>query len=642
MRDFFARQEQARRSTLLLIVYFALAVLLIILGVYLAARSLYLYTSTSHFQQPGAQAVWWDLRWFAWTAGSTAAIIFAGSSYQISQLRRGGRRLAELLDARKLAGNSSEPHERRLLNIVEEMAIASGMPVPEVFVMDRERGINAFAAGAGGDGMLCVTKGALELLGRDEQQGVVAHEFSHLLNGDSRINLQLIGWLYGILLLHQIGAGLLRGLGRSRDSRGKAPVLALGLILWVIGYLGYVCGQLIKSAISRQREHLADASAVQFTRNPLGLAGALKKIGGLEQGSLLRHPQAELASHMYFGEGVKSAWWNAFASHPPLMERIRLLDPVFDGRYPAVTPLPAPPPSQGYVQQPRRAETATRTFSGAAVMTLLSQVGRPQAEHAERARQLLAALPDELLTAAREPASAGPLLQALLIDRNPELRERQLHLLKDDTTGYQQVVTLLQHLDGLDEQLRLPLVDLALPALRSLSPRQYHALRNSLKALSEADGRISLFEYALEQLLRQRLDQQFTRQRRPVIQYYAVRGVRQAATVVLSLLAHVGQTGAEQAARAFAHGARVLSEPRLQLALLPQQECNRRQLDQALAKLTQTSPALRRKLLAASLETLSYDGRIALAEIELFRALAAALDCPVPPWLTTAAKDTTG
>jgi len=634
MRDFFARQQQARRSTLLLISYFIAAVILIVLGVYFSTRGIYLYASTSAYEYQAPPIHWWDLRWFSWTAGSTAAIILAGTTYQIGQLRRGGRRLAELLDARKLASNSSELYERRLLNIVEEMAIASGIPVPEVFVMDRERGINAFAAGSGvGDGIVCVTKGALELLDREELQGVVAHEFSHLLNGDSLINLRLIGWLYGILLLHQIGASLLRGIADTESGRGKGPLVAVGLILWIIGYLGYVCGQLIKSAISRQREHLADASAVQFTRNPLGLAGALKKIGGLELGSRLRHPMANLASHMYFGEGVKSAWWDAFATHPPLDERIRLLDPVFDGRYPEVKPLPAPEPHPGYVQKPRAVIVENPVFSGTAVLALLAQVGQPQAAHAARARELLAALPEDLRDAARDPADAVCLLQALLIDRDPELRARQLGMLDGDAAGRDRVAGLLERLDGMDEGLRLPLVDLALPALRALSPPQYRSLRRRLGELSRADGRLSLFEYALEQLLRQSLDRQFGKPAKTVIQYYAVRGVRHEAAVMLSLLARIGHDNEQSANRAFAHGARVLSEPKLQLQLLPAADCRRRDLDAALGKLRQTSPPLRRKLLAACLETLGWDDRVTRDEIELFRALAAALEVPVPPWL---------
>jgi len=636
MNDFFSRQDRARRGTVLLLCYFGLAVLLIILSVYLAARGLLLYTSTEYLR-PGTSGNWWDPEWFLWTAGSTAAIIFAGAWYQIGQLRQGGRRLAEILDARRIPPGSTDLRERQLLNIVEEMAIAAGMPVPEVYVMDRERGINAFAAGLTvNDGIVCVTRGALELLNRQELQGVVAHEFSHLLNGDALINLRLIGWLYGILLLNQVGAGLLRGLAHGRGGKGKGPFVALGLILWILGSVGYLCGQLIKCAVSRQREQLADASAVQFTRNPLGLAGALKKIGGLDLGSRLRHPQAALASHMYFGAGLKQPWLRALATHPPLETRILLLDPTFDGRYPEVPPLPAPEPQQGYVQRPKVTSFGT-VLSGAAIMALLEQVGTLEEAHLAKARELLQAIPLPLKTATEEPFSASALLCSLLLDDDEEIRRRQLQLLERATEPdlQQAVAELHPQVAVVDAETRLLLVDLSLPAMRVLSASQYRNCRGVLKGLIDADRKISLFEYALQYMVIRVLDRQFLAGRRtPVVQIYAMRGIRQEAAIVLSLLAHVGHEDSARIHSSFHQGAKVLAEPGLQLELLEQQDCSRKKLDRALRRLEQTSPQLKRKLLAASLQCLAADGEIRAAELQLFRALAASLECPVPSWMS--------
>jgi Zn-dependent protease with chaperone function len=636
MNDFFARQDQARRSTTLLIGYFCLAVILIILAVYLAARGLLLYSSTEYLR-PGSRLSWWDLEWFLWTSGSTAAMIFAGTWYQIGQLRQGGRRIAELLDARRIASGSTDLHERQLLNVVEEMAIAAGMPVPEVYVMDRERGINAFASGFSiNDGSVCVTRGALELLNREELQGVIAHEFSHLLNGDTLINLRLIGWLHGILLLNQVGGSLLRGLSHGRRNKGSGPLLALGLALWLLGYLGYLFGQLIKSAISRQREQLADASAVQFTRNPLGLAGALKKIGGLDQGSQLRHPQAALASHMYFGAGLKESWLSAFATHPPLEERIRLLDPAFDGRFPEVTPLTAPEPQQGYVQRPKINSTAS-ALSGAAVMTLLERVGTLEETQVRRAQQLLQSLPQALKTATQNPLEASGLLYSLLLNDRNEILVHQLQQLEQaiDASLLERVQSLRAQLTNVTPELRLLLVDLLLPALRSLSKEQYRQLRRLVKLLSAADQQISLFEYFIQQLVIRTLDRQFRiGKTRRIVQIYAMRGVEREASLVLSLLAHIGHTDPESVQLGFQRGARVLAEPGVLIKLLEIKDCTRLQLDQAMVRLEEISPQLKRKLLAGCLECLVADGEIKAAELELFRALAAALDCPVPPWMT--------
>jgi Zn-dependent protease with chaperone function len=636
MLDFFARQDQARRSTTLLIGYFCLAVVLIVLAVYLAARGILLYASTESLRSDSPVG-WWDLEWFLWIAGSTAAIILAGTLYQIGQLRQGGRRIAEILDARRVPGGSSDLRERQLLNIVEEMALAAGMPVPEVYVMDRERGINAFAAGFSvNDGIVCVTRGALELLTRDELQGVIAHEFSHLLNGDTLINLRLIGWLHGILLLNQVGSGLLRGLRYGRRGKGAGPFLAIGLALWLLGYLGYLCGQLIKSAVSRQREHLADASAVQYTRNPLGLAGALKKIGGLEQGSLLRHPQAALASHMYFGNGLKESWLDAFATHPSLEERIRRLDPAFNGRFPEVTPLPTPEPQSGYVQRPKTGLTEA-TLSGAAVMALLERVGTLEEAQVARARQLLQTIPPQLKSATVDPLEAAGLLCALLLDSREDIFALQLQQLQQESGAklLDNVRALHSQLSAATPEMRLPLVDLLLPALRALSKHQYQQLRRQVKLLSDADQKISLFEYVIQQLVIRSLDRQFRfGSSRRIVQIYAMRGVEQEASLILSLLAHVGHDDPAAVRDSYQSGAKVLAEPGVKFDLLELHDCSRKQLDRALTKLEQCSPQLKRKLLAGCLECLVADGEIKADELELFRALAAALDCPVPPWMT--------
>lgn len=634
MNDFFARQDQARRSTTLLIGYFCLAVVLIILAVYLAARGILLYASTESVRA-GSPVSWWDLEWFLWTAGSTAALILAGTLYQIGQLHQGGRRIAEILDARRVPGGSSDLRERQLLNIVEEMAIAAGMPVPEVYVMDRERGINAFAAGFSvNDGIVCVTRGTLELLTRAELQGVIAHEFSHLLNGDTLINLRLIGWLHGILLLNQVGGGLLRGLRFSRRGKGAGPFLAIGLALWLLGSLGYLCGQLIKSAVSRQREHLADASAVQFTRNPLGLAGALKKIGGLDQGSQLLHPQAALASHMYFGNGLKESWLDAFATHPSLEERIRLLDPAFDGRFPEVTPLPVPQPQTGYVQRPKTGRTGA-ALSGAAVMALLERVGTLEEAQVVRARQLLNSIPPQLKSATENPLEAAGLLYALLLDSREEIHERQLQQLRQESGAMllDNVKILHPQLSAMTPEMRLPLIDLLLPALRALSKDQYQQLRRQIKLLIAADRKISLFEFTIQQLVIRTLDRQFFGRKQAIIQIYAMRGIEREASLVLSLLAAVGHDDPELLQSSFDRGAKILTEPGLQLVRLEQNDCSRKQFELALRKLAQISPQLKRKILAGCLQCLAADGVISSAELELFRSLAAGLDCPVPSWM---------
>jgi Zn-dependent protease with chaperone function len=323
--DFFQRQDTARRNTKWLLLYYPIAVLLIIASVYVV---LAFALSRDSLWNPGL---------FTVAAAGTLLLIACASLLKISQLRGGGGTVAMMLGGTRVDPNTTDVDERKLLNVVEEMAIASGTRVPEVWLLRKEPGINAFAAGHDiNDAAITVTNGAMRLLSRDELQGVIAHEFSHISHGDVRLNTRVLGLLYGILVIALVGRVLMRTRGR------KNPLPLAGLALFVVGWVGLFFGRIIKSAVARQREYLADSSAVQFTRNPLGLAGALKKIGGLAQGSVMRAPKAEEASHFFFANGLSGFWAELMSTHPPLDKRIRLLDPTFDGKYPIVTGDAAP------------------------------------------------------------------------------------------------------------------------------------------------------------------------------------------------------------------------------------------------------------------------------------------------------------
>jgi hypothetical protein len=399
-----------------------------------------------------------------------------------------------------------------------------------------------------------------------------------------------------------------------------------------VGYVGYFLGRLIQSAVSRQRELLGDAAAVQFTRNPLGLAGALKKVGGLAEGARLDHPRAAELCHMYFGNGLPEAWLRALDSHPPLAQRILRLDPAFDGVLPVVRGLEAPqaplPP-----RRQRPAEAAT-VVSGAEVAALLESVGAPLREHAELVRRLLAELPATLRQAARDPDGAAALVCALLLDRDPAVRTAQEAALAGPraAAALAAVRPLASSLVGLDPRARLLLADLALPALRRLDADLYRLLKQTAARLTEADGRVSPFELALRHLLLRHLEPHFSGRPEKVAQIYAIRGVERPCSVVLSALARAGHPDEAQARLGFARGELVLHEPRAEFAFLAAADCGPAAFDRALAALDGASPPIKRRLLAACLECLAHDGRVTPAEVELFRAVADALGCPVPPW----------
>ena len=298
--DFFARQDQSRKQSLYLTFLFVLAVLFVAVAVYVAVQ-LAFHLSMGKPDTYRNGLTWFDFEMFMLVTFVTLAIITLGSLFKMFQLRKGGSYVAENLGGRRVMHLSADKDEKRLLNVVEEMAIASGVPVPQVYIMQEETGINAFAAGyTPGDAAIAVTRGCLSTLNREQLQGVIAHEFSHILNGDMRLNIRLIGFLYGIMVIAIVGRGLLRGSGRSRNKKGGGQTILLALALMVIGYVGQIFGRMIQSAVSRQREFLADASAVQFTRNPGGIAGALKIIGGFNNGSSIVSPNAHEASHLFF------------------------------------------------------------------------------------------------------------------------------------------------------------------------------------------------------------------------------------------------------------------------------------------------------------------------------------------------------
>ena len=641
--DFFQRQSDARRNTKWLIVMFTLAVIGIV-GTTMFATAL----ATGAMQQRASyQRGRLEPQTFPWEATlmsgvAALGLIAGGSLFKIAQLSGGGTVVAERLGGQRVYPNTTDLTERRLLNVVEEMALASGVPVPAVFLLQDEMGINAFAAGhTPSDCVIGVTRGCAQQLTRDQLQGVIAHEFSHILNGDMRLDLRLMGVLYGILLMGLTGRELLRwaayGGGRSSTSRrdsGGIYLLAIGLTFMVVGFLGMLFGNLIKAAVSRQREFLADASAVQFTRNPGGIAGALKRIGAAVFGSKLISPRAAEASHMYFAEGVASL----FATHPPVDERIRRIDPDWDGKYP-----PALPTDAVARVESENAEGFIEGMAGAAAVDVYDRpVPLPTVQHAARqvasptdvhrtyVQQLLASIPRSLIDAAHEPYGARALIFALLLDKNADVRAAQLSALQEtaDSNVFELTLKLVKAVNQLDVRARLPLIDMALPALRALSVSQYNEFIKCYLALVDADRRISLFEWTLHHVLLRHLRPQFEAVRAPQIVYYGLQQLGEQCSVLLSALARASHHDDEAA---FEAGARQIPEanPRL----LPKEACGLNALDHAMRDLAQVAPKLRARLVGACASCICADEDINVTECELLRAICDMLDCPMPPLL---------
>ena len=636
---FFENQDAARRNTKWLVFLFCLAVVAIAALIYALAVVL------TGMQQPDASGreveivlQWWQPDLLVAIGLATLAVVAAGSLYKIAQLRGGGSVVAESLGGTLIGSDTPDPDERRLLNVVEEMAIASGTPIPPVYLLRDEPGINAFAAGfTPGDAVIGVTRGCVQQMSRDELQGVIAHEFSHILSGDMSLNIRLMGTIHGILMIGIIGYFLLRssmfaGRGRRGGRDNNAMVmLGAGLGLMIIGFLGTLFGNLIKASVSRQREFLADASAVQFTRNPAGIAGALKRILGFDDGSILESPNAPESSHLFFSQGLRGGLQMLFATHPPLDERIRRLDPSFEGRQVSKGRKVEAHAAAPHARSP--AAAAATGFAAAPEGSALDQAGEPTVAHLDYAAALVRGLPPAVKAAVHEAYSARAVIYALLLDRDPEPRKRQLEqLARFGEAGIDRETRgLLREIEDLDLRARLPLVDMALPALRTLSPSQYQMFKTNVGALIEADEKIDLFEWTLQRVLLAHLRPHFERVPPPRVRYSSLAKLTPQCSVLLSTLARVGSRSEAELRAAFEQGASSLLG--IEPTLLPPDRCSFSALDAALERLAQASPSCVQQLLTACAACIAADRKVTQAEGELLRAIADSLACPMPPLL---------
>lgn len=627
--DFFEHQDDARRKTSALLVYFFLAVALIVCGVYSVTAGILFLGGEYAAKGKGTNQIldsFWDTELFIWTAGATLLIIFSGAIFRIWQLRAGGESVAQMLGARLVPTDTYDNDERRLLNVVEEMAIASGIPVPPVYMLEDEPGINAFAAGFSLDNaVIGVTQGCVSRLSRDELQGVIAHEFSHILNGDMRLNIKLAGFLNGILLIALIGYGIFRVAvesstrrrhyrrGRSRGEGGLFVIMVFGGLLMAVGYIGVFFAKLIQSAVSRQREFLADASAVQFTRNPDGISGALKKIGGLVAGSKVHAANAKAVSHMFFGNALTKSWFGFMATHPPLEERIQRIDPSFEGEFDeSGAVVERDPSSSGFVG---------------------GGVGAPTVESIKKTVDILNTLPAAVQTAKRDPAGALALIYGLLVDsRDRETRETQIAMLASEAPDgiAAEVTRLLPDIDKLSPEARLPLLDAVMPALQVMSEPQAKMVLSTVRNLIEADNEITLFEYAAHKLVEKRLSAKFSGGGDSKLGGFCFSELKDECEIALSALARFGADDENEARRVYALGAAKLSGSIGARGLLPVDNCGLREFDQALNKLTLAIPNVKRKFLDAAASCVLADRQVTIEESQLLRVTFAMLDCPLP------------
>ncbi|MBD2461084.1 M48 family metallopeptidase [Oscillatoria sp. FACHB-1407] len=640
--SFFEHQDRARRNTQQLVGLFILSLICVVLCIYGAALIAFGVT--------GSSVTVWQPELFFWTAVLTTGVVGLGSWYKAGLLKAGGKVIAKDLGGKLLVPEMANPAEQQLLNVVEEMAIAANMPVPPVYVLDQEYGINAFAAGhTPKDAVIGITRGAIEELTRDELQGVIGHEFSHILNGDMRLNLKLVGLLHGLLLIYILGRILFRWnrLG-SRNEKGF-NFAWFGLALIVIGSIGMLCGRIIKAAVSRQREFLADASAVQFTRNPAGIAEALRKIANYRHSSLVHSPYAEANSHLFFGTALRFNFLgDIFATHPPLTQRIGRLE-KYGGQYRSQ-------PSRPTASSTAKAQPSSGVTSGAGsnelVMGLAAGIAQPTqsipsgaiapevsgsrgstSAATDNVPAWLAQVPGSIRAGLRDPAGATAIALALALDfEDSALNELQTTWLKQAESAdvVEEVLECHQAIANIDPRLRFALLDETVPALRQGSGSQCQQLFKTLTGLAKVDGRWSWSEYALYLILGYRLSKP-----KPTDESYStLKPIWSECLLVLSALAQVGQPKPEDTMYAFKAGVyRLPGAGQNPLPELPP-ACNMGELKKSLDRLATASPKLKQAIIEACAYMVLLDNDVTLHEAELMRAIAVALDCALPSFLS--------
>lgn len=622
--NFFAHQDRARSTTRKLVIFFLFAVLTLIIITSLLVFFLLGFSEGSQGQAKFSSAAL-SSEVFLSVSLAVIAVVALGSLFRMAQLRGGGKVVAESMGGRLLNTGSLDANERKILNVVEEMAMASGTPVPPVYLME-DTAINAFAAGyKPQDAVIGITRGCIEQLDRDELQGVIAHEFSHIFNGDMRLNIRLMGLLYGIMVIGLIGYYILRGSVYRRQSyrsnRKGGGIAVLGIGLVVIGYGGTFFGNMIKAAVSRQREFLADASAVQYTRNPDGIAGALKKIGGFRDGSFIRSTDASEISHMLFSQGLKAGFTGLFATHPPLAERIKRIDPSWRGNFNEERPVKS---------ASRHSEQLAGFAASAAGKSAIDSIGEPSSEHIKLAVKNLDSLPAAVIEDAHSTFGACMLVYCLLFElAEQDTQTKQLQILEDGLNAKQfaSFRAISKRASWVSRDMYLSLIDMCLPSLKQLSPSQYCNFMSLLGQLMVADDNISIFEWCIFKILRYSLAENTPQERMVDLQHcgWACEGL-------LSILAGIGHETLETAEPAFR---KAVSELGIDKALTFRSDFDSRTaaLEKATDYLKNLKPLQKPRLLKAMASCIISDGMVKVEEAELLRAVGALLDCPIPPML---------
>lgn len=626
--NFYKAQDIAKRKTRYLILLFSVVLFLLIVFSSVVLIFIFAFSTSQASFSSVLSSLFSDEYRPIFYAASVFIIggALLSSFSKNKQLSKGGSVIAASMGGIKLAFNTKSLNERKLLNVVEEMAIASGMPVPDVFILKSEKGINAFAAGnEPSDAAIGVTQGCIEKLTRQQLQGVIGHEFSHILNGDMRLNSHIILFTHGVGFIGDLGRILVHS-RRVSVKGNRVGVKLAGGVLLILGWLGSVSGRIIQAGVSRQREFLADASSVQFTRDPSAIAGALKVIGGEKASSIIKNKIAKEIAHMFFGEGFKNPFSLLFNTHPPIEKRILSVEPEWDGEF-----------LESVLNENLSYSFTTGTPVKQSTMIVLPMALQILSRAGVNVDKLTVSNQDklnQLILKTREPFDAMILVIAVLIYKEQIstafLKNLSLNFEKLKTEKLlemvNQQVTLLSNV-GLSNYL--PLIELAMPSLKMLSLNQYLPLKSLLKSIMAKDGKETVFEKSIYQLVIHYLDKHFGLLESARVRYYFANQIAAEVQVVLSVVLYFGSEKLENKKYLFEKSLTDLGILRGSLKLIEAASAEKR-FDEAMDKLAYCSKSLKLKLVETFAFCVEHDAEVNQVEMELVFALAITLETPLP------------
>ena len=635
--NFFQEQEHARRHTLWLVGIFFLAVFSLIIITILFVTGLYVYMNdipvATFLASPLAYL---EPKFLYGVSVAVILLVGGGSLYKYSTLASGGKAVAIALGGRQLNRNSATREEQKLLNVVEEMSIASGISTPTVFILD-ERSINAFAAGLSfDDAVIGVTEGTVEKLNREELQGVIAHEFSHIFNGDMRLNLQLTATLHGILLIGLVGRFILRSMTRrshyhrsssnKKGNGGGLYILALGAGLFAIGYIGTFFGSIIKAGVSRKREYLADATAVQYTRYPQGISGALKKIAYYS--SKLESPAAETYSHLYFAEGISSFFGGLTATHPPLKERIKKIEPRWNGRLPDYSRAERSKKREEQKSEyQEKREKQKEQFTEGAIAAAMMQVGQIKEEEVEQVREEITSLDSKVKERLNDPLGAQAVVLSLLYDS--AYKEMLFSVLQEENPYLLLEFASFQREDHKDLKKQSSLiVSLSLNALKSLSVEQYKRFKKIAEAFVTADKKVTLFEWSLQYIIQRPLEMHLGLRAVPKKSSNHLGAIKFEVEVIYSMLAQAQYDDEREAQEAFDVTKRKLQAGALEY--VPREQIDHEKFVGAVLAIERAKPAIAERIFEGVLYSVKHDGKVSAEEDTFIHAVAQLMQVPLP------------